>query len=55
MIKNNRDRWIELAIFNYSISIHEVTEFIPYELEFNKIARMPSNELLGSEDKVGKL
>jgi len=45
------DRWISLAMFNYNTSVHEATKHIPYELVFGKIARVPSNELLGPEDK----
>ena len=46
------DRWIGLAIFNYNTNVHEATKHTPYELVFGKIARIPSNELLGPEDKL---
>jgi len=45
------DRWIS-AMFNYNTSVHEATKHIPYELVFGKIARIPSNELLPSRDKL---
>jgi len=42
--------WIS-NIYNKYNSIHEATKHL-YELVFGKIARMPSNKLLGSEDKL---
>lgn len=41
-----------LAMFNYNTNVHEATRHTPYELVFGKIARIPSNELLGPEDKL---
>ncbi|KAL6418934.1 hypothetical protein ACFW04_011685 [Cataglyphis niger] len=46
------DRWLSLAMFNYNTGVHEATRHTPYELVFGKIARIPSNEALGSEDKL---
>jgi len=50
------DKWIpykwSLAIFNHNTSVHEVTKHTPYELVFGKVARIPSNELLATEDKL---
>lgn len=39
-------------MFNYNTNVHEATRHTPYELVFGKIARIPSNELLGPEDKL---
>ena len=46
------DRWIGLAMFNYNTNIHEATKHTPYELVFGKIARIPSNEPIASNDKL---
>ncbi|KAG5305611.1 SVMI inhibitor, partial [Acromyrmex insinuator] len=43
---------ISLAIFNYNTSIHKAIKHTPYELIFGKIARTPSNELLGLEEQT---
>lgn len=47
------DRWVSLAMFNYNTSVHEATKHTPYELVFGKIARIPSNEPLALDDKLG--
>lgn len=37
------DEWVDLAMFSYNTSVHESTQFTPYELVFGKVARVPSN------------
>jgi len=39
-------------MFNYNTSVHKATKHTLYELVFGKLARIPSNELLLSEDKL---
>ncbi|CAK9816540.1 Retrovirus-related Pol polyprotein from transposon 17.6 [Anthophora quadrimaculata] len=44
------DRLIPFAMFAYNTSIHEATNFTPFELIFGKIARCPSS--FSTEDKL---
>ena len=39
-------------MFNYNTNVHETTKYTLYELVFDKIARISSNELLNPEDKL---
>jgi transposase InsO family protein len=40
--EENWDNYIELAMFSYNTSVHEGTQYSPYELIFGKLARLPS-------------
>ncbi|KAL0128587.1 hypothetical protein PUN28_003742 [Cardiocondyla obscurior] len=46
------DKWVGLAMFNYNTCVHEATKHTPYELVFGKIARVPTDEPLGPEEKL---
>ncbi|XP_051153829.1 uncharacterized protein LOC127291410 [Leptopilina boulardi] len=43
------DRLLPFAMFNYNTSVHEATNFTPYELVFGKLARIPSSFPQGPE------
>ena len=38
------DEWTDMAAFSYNTSVHEGTGYIPHELVFGKIARVPSRK-----------
>jgi hypothetical protein len=40
--EENWDNYIALAMFSYNTSVHEGTQYTPFELIFGKIARLPS-------------
>lgn len=40
--ETNWDEYIKLAMFSYNTSVHEGTNYSPYELVFGRIARLPS-------------
>ena len=39
-------------MFNYNTNVHEATKHTPYELIFEKIAQISSNEPLALNDKL---
>ena len=43
------DRLLPFAMFAYNTSVHEATNFTPYNLVFGRIARTPSSFLQGEE------
>ena len=43
------DRLLPFAMFAYNTSVHEATNFTPYELVFGRIARTPSSFPQGEE------
>ena len=43
------DRLLPFAIFAYNTSVHEATNFIPYELVFRRVARTTSSFTQGTE------
>lgn len=43
------DRLLHFCMFSYNTSVHEATNFTPYELVFGKLARIPSSFPQGSE------
>ncbi|XP_051161523.1 uncharacterized protein LOC127281712 [Leptopilina boulardi] len=43
------DRLLPFAMFNYNTSVHEATNFTPYELVFGRMARIPSSFPQGPE------
>ena len=52
---NNYDDWDQLlpfAMFAYNTSVHEATNFTPYELVFGRVARIPSSFLQGEETET---
>ena len=47
------DEWLELAAYSYNTSVHEGTQYTPYELFFGKLARQPSSEPF-QEDQLSR-
>ena len=46
------DEWLELACFSYNTSVHEGTKFTPFELVYEKQAKLPSCEKNLDEDQL---
>lgn len=42
--KNDWDEYLDLASFSYNTSVHEGTQFTPYELVFGKVAETPISD-----------
>lgn len=42
--KDNWDEYLRLATFSCNTSVHEGTQYTPYELVFGKVAETPSND-----------
>lgn len=47
------DEWLELAAYSYNTSVHDGTQYTPYELVFGKLARQPSSEPF-QEDQLSR-
>ncbi|XP_036148743.1 uncharacterized protein LOC118647611 [Monomorium pharaonis] len=43
--EENWDEYMELAMFSYNTSVHEGTQYSPFELVFGRLARLPSAHL----------
>ena len=39
-------------MFSYNASVHEKTKCMPYELVFEKLARLPSGHLLAEHESM---
>ena len=50
--EKNWDLYVDLAMFSYNTSVHEGTNYTPYELVFGKLARLPSGEPLTEGEKL---
>ena len=46
------DEWIPYFVFSYNITPHTDTGYSPYELIFGKVANLPNEEILQSDNKI---